>query len=155
MQPAATLDQLLKHWEGHRRLTRRTIEAFPEDELFSYRVEPMRPFGEMIREALEIGPLLRGVVENVWEWNMDYEEVGNKADLLDAWDQSLETIRSYWQRLGPEQLERVEPDHFFGGPPQANLDRLLYTIDNEIHHRGQGFVYLRLLGIEPPPFFER
>ena len=26
---------------------------------------------------------------------------------------------------------------------------------NEIHHRGQGYVYLRALGIEPPPFYER
>jgi len=34
-------------------------------------------------------------------------------------------------------------------------DLLLYTIDNEVHHRGQGYVYLRALGIEPPPFWER
>ena len=32
---------------------------------------------------------------------------------------------------------------------------LLYWIDNEIHHRGQGYVYLRALGIEPPAFWER
>jgi uncharacterized damage-inducible protein DinB len=24
-----------------------------------------------------------------------------------------------------------------------------------VHHRGQGYVYLRALGIEPPPFWER
>jgi hypothetical protein len=30
-----------------------------------------------------------------------------------------------------------------------------YWIDNEIHHRGQGYVYLRALGVEPPPFYER
>jgi uncharacterized damage-inducible protein DinB len=34
-------------------------------------------------------------------------------------------------------------------------DLVLYAIDNEIHHRGQGYVYLRALGIEPPPFCER
>ena len=34
-------------------------------------------------------------------------------------------------------------------------DLLLYAVDNEIHHRGQGYVYLRALGIEPPPFYER
>jgi uncharacterized damage-inducible protein DinB len=28
-------------------------------------------------------------------------------------------------------------------------------IDNEVHHRGQGYVYLRALGVEPPPFWER
>ncbi|HEU4878313.1 MAG TPA: DinB family protein [Gemmatimonadaceae bacterium] len=30
-----------------------------------------------------------------------------------------------------------------------------YIIDNEVHHRGQGYVYLRSLGIEPPPFYVR
>ena len=39
-------------------------------------------------------------------------------------------------------------------PGRAN-DLILYVIDNEIHHRGQGYVYLRALGIEPPPFWER
>jgi uncharacterized damage-inducible protein DinB len=29
------------------------------------------------------------------------------------------------------------------------------AVDNEIHHRGQGTVYLRLLGIMPPEFWER
>ncbi|WP_367868755.1 DinB family protein [Pedobacter sp. WC2423] len=28
-------------------------------------------------------------------------------------------------------------------------------MDNEIHHRGQGYVYLRSLGIEPPFFWDR
>ena len=31
----------------------------------------------------------------------------------------------------------------------------IYFIDNEIHHRAQGFVYLRALGIEPPFFWDR
>jgi uncharacterized damage-inducible protein DinB len=37
----------------------------------------------------------------------------------------------------------------------AGYAMFLYAIDNEIHHRGQGYVYLRALGIEPPPFYER
>ena len=35
---------LLEHWQGHRRLTRRVIEAFPEDKLFSYSFGGMRPY---------------------------------------------------------------------------------------------------------------
>ncbi|MEO5602227.1 MAG: hypothetical protein ABIR06_15005 [Cyclobacteriaceae bacterium] len=27
---------LLKHWQGHRGLTRKVIEAFPEEKLFTY-----------------------------------------------------------------------------------------------------------------------
>jgi uncharacterized damage-inducible protein DinB len=59
------ISAFLAHWQGHRRLTRRVIELFPEDKLFAF------------------------------------------------------------------------------------------SIDNEIHHRGQGYVYLRALGIEPPGFYDR
>lgn len=38
--------------------------------------------------------------------------------------------------------------------PMQGYATLLYMLDNEIHHRGQGYVYLRLLGLEPP-FWER
>jgi len=43
----------------------------------------------------------------------------------------------------------------FGQYEGTNLSTILYLIDNEIHHRGQGYVYLRSLGIEPPYFWER
>ena len=34
-------------------------------------------------------------------------------------------------------------------------DRILSVIDNNVHRRGQGYVYSRALGIELPPFWER
>ena len=33
-----TATDILKNWQGHRRLTRRVIEAFPEDKLFGFSV---------------------------------------------------------------------------------------------------------------------
>ena len=39
--------------------------------------------------------------------------------------------------------------------PNKRIALLLYVIENEIHHRGQGYVYLRSLGIEPPAFWDR
>jgi uncharacterized damage-inducible protein DinB len=41
-----TTDQLLKDWQGHRNLTRRVIDAFPEKELFEFSVGGMRPFAK-------------------------------------------------------------------------------------------------------------
>ena len=43
-KPAAmfiSTDALLEHWRGHRRLTRRVIEAFPEDQLFTFSIGGM------------------------------------------------------------------------------------------------------------------
>ena len=59
MTPASTTvvtpDQLLAHWQGHRRLTRRMIEAFPERELFSYSIGGMRPFADLVLEMIGMG----------------------------------------------------------------------------------------------------
>jgi uncharacterized damage-inducible protein DinB len=46
-------------------------------------------------------------------------------------------------------------DKAFGQWEMSGLAMIQYAIDNEIHHRGQGYVYLRALGIEPPHFWER
>ena len=48
-----------------------------------------------------------------------------------------------------------EVDTAFGQWKMTIYELLLYIRDNEIHHRGQGYAYLRSLGIEPPPFWER
>lgn len=43
-----TPEELLKHWQGHRNLTRRVIDAFPEEALFKHSIGGMRPFAEMV-----------------------------------------------------------------------------------------------------------
>ncbi len=47
-------DELLTHFKGHRQLTRRTIEIFPEEQLFSFSIGGMRTFAELIQELLGI-----------------------------------------------------------------------------------------------------
>jgi uncharacterized damage-inducible protein DinB len=157
MSGLLTPEMVLEHWEGHRRLTRRTIEAFPEDRLFAYTpTKPLRTFGEMMLEVLEVvEPNLRGFLSGEWVWKDKYTHVNTERALLDAWDETGYVIRDYWARIPLERLLAVEPGYFYGGPPDTNLNRVLYFIDNEIHHRAQGFVYLRLLGLEPPAFYER
>ena len=49
----------------------------------------------------------------------------------------------------------LEVDTAFGAYEGVIFGLFQYWIDNEIHHRGQGYVYLRALGIEPPAFYDR
>jgi uncharacterized damage-inducible protein DinB len=148
-----TPEALLEHWQGHRRLTRRVIEAFPEDQLFSYSVGGMRPFGALALELLTMAaPMVRGVVTGEWESSMDRGEKP-KDEILRMWDQATEEINTLWAQIPVEKFQ--EHITAFGQYPGPVYELLLYVIDNEIHHRGQGYVYLRALGIEPPPFYER
>ena len=54
----------------------------------------------------------------------------------------------------------VEVDFDHRGAHGAAIDALVQigascVLFRRIHHRGQGYVYLRALGIAPPPFYER
>ena len=150
---ALTPEQMLAHWQGHRRLTRRVIEAFPEDQLFGYAVGGMRPFGALALEMLGMAaPMLQGFVTEKWDSFQD-AKVGTRAELLRRWDEDTTTIDRLWAQLPAEIFQETKTA--FGQYTGPVYDLILYVIDNEIHHRGQGYVYLRALGIEPPPFWER
>jgi uncharacterized damage-inducible protein DinB len=148
-----TAEALLAHWQGHRRLTRRVIDAFPEDQLFTFSLGGMRPFGAMALEMLSMAvPTVRGVITDAWDQLMT-RDARPKAEVLRLWDEATRDLDVLWSRIPPERFQQTMKA--FGEYEGVVIDLLLYVIDNEIHHRGQGFVYLRALGIEPPPFYER
>jgi uncharacterized damage-inducible protein DinB len=145
--------QLLEHWQGHRRLTRRVIDAFPEDRLFSFSVGSMRPFGALALELLSMAePMVRGIVTGNWDQSSS-RDPRPKNEILQLWDESTEKINSLWPKIPAARFQ--EKMMAFGQYPGRVYELLFYVFDNEIHHRGQGYVYLRALGIEPPPFYER
>lgn len=148
-----TPDALLAHWQGHRRLTRRVISAFPDDQLFTFSVGGMRPFGVLAMEMLTMAvPMVNGVVSGQWDMISD-RGPKPKSEVLKLWDESTGQLNQLWPRIPPERF--LETMTAFGQWPGVVHDLILYVIDNEIHHRGQGYVYLRALGIEPPAFFDR
>jgi uncharacterized damage-inducible protein DinB len=151
--PFITPEALLAHWQGHRRLTRRVIEAFPEDQLFTFSIGGMRTFGELAMEIATMGvPMIRGAVSGDWNASMS-RELRPKAEVLRLWDESTEQIEALWPQIPPQRFQ--ETLTAFGQYTDALHNLILYVIDNEIHHRGQGYVYLRALGIAPPPFYDR
>jgi uncharacterized damage-inducible protein DinB len=76
-----------------------------------------------------------------------------QKEILQLWDQSTDRINTLWAQIPSQRFEQTMTA--FGRWPGRVYELLLYVVDNEIHHRGQGYVYLRALGIEPPPFYER
>ncbi len=148
-----TPDALLQNWQGHRRLTRKTIEAFPEEKLFQFSVGGMRPFGEMACELLAMaGPLVEGVATGKWA-DFQSAKPETKSELLRLWDAQTAQLNENFPKIPPHRFSEV--DKAFGQWEMTGLTGIQYAIDNEIHHRGEGYVYLRTLGIEPPPFWER
>jgi uncharacterized damage-inducible protein DinB len=159
-ETAIDLKTLLDHWQEHRRLTRRAIEAFPEDKFFTFSVGGMRPFAQLVMEMITISwPGVYGLatgnynVPNRPEINFTLPPPATKAEVLKMWDETTEEINKIWPQITPARLQ--ETDKSFGMYEGKVSWHYFYFVDNEIHHRGQGYVYLRALGIEPPPFWDR
>jgi uncharacterized damage-inducible protein DinB len=150
---ALSPDDVLKHWQGHRALTRRTIEAFPEDKLFSFSLGGMRPFSEMVTEFIRMAvTIVDGVATAKW---VEYAgpKSTTKAEILNIWDAQTQELNDKFPTIPPHRFAEV--DTAFGQWKMPGIATIQYAIDNEIHHRGQAFVYLRALEIEPPHFWER
>lgn len=154
-KPIITPEELLAHWQGHRALTRRVIEAFPEKDFFAFNIGGMRPFAALAAELLAIAvPGLKEIVEgDTKDLDEDSSRYQTKVDVLNHWDESTELINQYWSQISLEKFR--EEINLFGQFNFPVIQNIWYFIDNEIHHRGQGYVYLRALGIEPPFFWER
>ncbi|MBU2947771.1 DinB family protein [Zobellia uliginosa] len=147
--------ELLAHWQGHRALTRKLIEKFPEKDFFEYSIGGMRTFAEMIQELLSIGgPGTKEIVTGVTTVQNEHIAHGNsKQKVLELWDKETKEINENWSKINISRFhEEIKSFGLYEGTVQSAI---LYFIDNEIHHRGQGYVYLRSLNIEPPMFWDR
>ena len=146
--------ELLQHWLAHRSLTRKTIEKFPEKELFEFSVGGMRVFADLVKELLAIAvPGLKGIVTHEAEPYNRNQQLQTKEALLQQWDEDTPKISEYFEQITDDQFH--EKYALFGEYELTIINHVLYFIDNEIHHRAQGYVYLRALGIEPPFFWDR
>ncbi|MBB6501414.1 DinB family protein [Pedobacter cryoconitis] len=155
-----TSGSLFNHWQGHRRVTRRLIEIFPEEQLFEFSIGGMRSFADMVKEISGLSGIgMRGLVTGDWTSTpeLDYRSgksvVSTKAELLCLWDEITVEIDSLWPQIPYQRFHEVI--QAFVEYEGYTLDIILYWIDNEVHHRAQGYVYLRALGIEPPAFWNR
>lgn len=147
--------ELLDHWQGHRKLTRRFIEVFPEQEFFKFSIGGMRTCSALIQELLSIAApgvrqIATGATEDLNE-NIDFKN--SKSHVLELWDESTASINEHWAMIPGERFQTEIVT--FGKYPGTVWSSIFYFIDNEIHHRAQASVYLRALKIEPPMFWER
>ena len=150
--------EFLAQWEGHRGLTLRAARAFPEDKLFTYApTAALRPFGVMLDEIARIElAYVRGLAEDKWAYDPENQpRATDTAGAIAFLEETRNYTRRVWGDINEETLLTVRSDPFFFGSTKRPYDWLVYCLDNEVHHRGQGYIYLRELGIEPPAFWER
>ena len=148
------VDSFLKHYANVRDRTMRVVRCTPPD-----RIEWTCRDGEFT-----IGDLMRHIAaveryvfaENVQGRPSRYAGCGR--DLADG----LDAVLDFMERRHRESLEifvrltdegltskGVTPD----GHPIAAWKLLRAMVEHEIHHRGQIYVYLGILGVPTPPLY--
>jgi len=148
-----TKSAIIKYWENVRKLTLKLFEMFPED-TFDFRpVETVRSVAEQFDHILVVELYTRiGIITG--EWNMApfsmERDIGRTNLRNKLYSEHKKTIGML--RLLPEGRFMRIYDTPFG---ELTGEAIIYeAIDEEIHHRGNLYVYLRILGIKPPPMVQ-
>ncbi len=114
--PAFTIptEALLEHWQGHRRVTRRLIQAFPEDQLFKFSVGEMRPFAANGTRDSMASAGIQGIATGKWATGRELMHhsgdpgLGKKEALRHLWDETTDLINSLWPRIPPGRFQEVD-----------------------------------------------
>ena len=140
---------IIKYWQNVRALTLAVLERFPDDRMSFRPADGVRTAAEQFDHILAVELYIRkGLTENIWgPTPTPGLGISAKSELLEKLAREHEeTVR----------LLRMLPESAFEGYYQTKFGRLsgegvIYLgIDEEIHHRGNLYVYLRLLGVIPP-----
>lgn len=149
-----TVDGFLDYVARVRERTERLLPLIPEDR-YGWRPEP---------EAFSFADLLRHVA--ALERYMFAENVRGEASRYPGHGPELadgpEAVRAFWRRCRDESLEiyRGLTDADLEGPSTTPAGAELRTwkwlramVEHEVHHRGQLYLMLRLVGVETPPLY--
>ena len=62
-----------------------------------------------------------------------------KAEILRLWDEVTDQIGALWPQIPAQRFDEI--DTAFGQYEGRVSGLFLYWIDNEVHHRGQAYMY--------------
>jgi uncharacterized damage-inducible protein DinB len=147
-------EHFLSYFEKVRERTLRVAKCIPEDRLEWSYGEGKFSFGDVLRH---LGAIERYMfAENASLRPSRYP--GHGRELADGYDE----VFAYLQRMHAEAVE------IFAGLSPSDLQRKCITpggteltvwkwlrsmVEHEVHHRGQLYLYLSMLGVQSPPLY--
>jgi uncharacterized damage-inducible protein DinB len=149
-----SVESFLAYFESIRERTLRVLRAVPADKLEWKHSPGVFSAGDLARHIAAVERYT--FAENVVGRPSRYHGCG--AELADGKDQVLafmermhgETVEIL-RELKPEDLERkgTGPQ----GVPVTAWKLLRAMVEHEVHHRGEMYVYLAMVGVDRPPLY--
>ncbi len=152
-------EQLLQSYDREQATTMRVLRAYPVDKL------DLRPH-EMCKTARDLGWVFVGE-RHLGSFALkggfsSGSMPGKMPSAPESWDEllkALEEAQANWIKLIRETSDEDldQPVKFFSGPKMMGdvrrLDFLWFMLMDEIHHRGQFSIYLRMAGGRVPSIY--
>lgn len=149
-----SVEAFLSYWSSIRRRTDRVIQAIPPNNIEWTYEEGKWSCGDLVRHLAAIERWM--FAENFLGRPSRYPGCGR--DLADG----HEAVLAFYERMKDEtvQILRGLPDARLqekcvtpGGAELAVWKWMRAMVEHEIHHRGQIYIYLGLLGVPTPPLY--
>lgn len=148
------IEPFLEYWDGIRGRTLRVIERIPEDRLEWSPGEGRFTFGDLIRHLAATERYM--FAENARGEPSRYP--GHGRELADGWAEVMEFLgRAHAEATGI--LAELTPRDLAGrsttpaGTTITTWKWLRAMVEHEVHHRGQIYMMLGLLGVSAPPLY--
>lgn len=153
--------QFLEAYDREHAITMRVLRAYPPEQS---ELQP-HPRSKTARELAFIFALERGLATMVFNdafASGGGPSPGNSPAAPESWSAVLATVEKMHEDFGtvvratPEE-KLFETVKFFTGPKTLSdvrrIDFLWFILSDEIHHRGQLSVYLRMTGAKVPSIY--
>lgn len=144
----------VRYFESIRGRTERVVACVPPDRLEWSPAEGAFTFGDVIRHLAATERYM--FAENVLGRPSRYP--GHGRELADGY----EAVLAFWRRMHGEAtaiFSGLSPERLAGrcttpGGVEIPVGKWLRAmVEHEVHHRGQLYLMLRMLGIETPPLY--
>ena len=139
------------------KVTRKVLQAIPEDKL-DFRATPeMRTVRELVLHMYG-SPV--GMVEAIprgeltmadYQAGEDIKHAPDKETMIAYCDACMAQVLKIGEEISEEKLNSIIKC-FYGDFPI--YEHLGFIYDEHWHHRGQLYVYLRLMGVQPPFLYD-
>lgn len=149
-----SVDAFLEYLDKVHQRTLRVVTCIPPDKVDWSYAPGKFTLGDLVRHIAAIERYM--FAENVQGKPSRYPGCGK--DLADGYD----PVMQFMERMHRESVEvfsRLSPDDLNrkcetpGGAPITVWKWLRSMVEHEIHHRGQIYLYLALLGVDTPPLY--
>ena len=131
--------------------TMKVLRAYPEDKLDMKPAEKSRTPRELIVTLIREEYVCRGAMRgDLGKADFPESMPSRLNDMLDVLNRIHEEVQATLTQAGDQELNRIVD---FYGYQIRTIDALMAELHDQIHHRGQFSVYLRLAGAKVPSIY--